>query len=325
MPIQKITALVGVAKQASRGTLATNPTFAHGVSGGSPVTSEVTQSQLEVTAAKRAAYNMVREAVVNGGSVQSPAYMKTLGLWLLGAIGTDTVTGTNPYVHTYSTGDLPYLSVFEKGIDTTIEAVRDCKVDELSLKWDGSKPVELSVKVNGTVFSFPASFTPTTDETGVESYLIPVGGTFQIDPLGSTLAAARVVGGELIIKNNIEAIDPSAAIEAEDVYEGRQDHSLKLTIVPDDLSIFRKVLTGAAAGTAATASVPTGSVNLVFKENGGTGQLSVTGSKVAFMTSLPDADPKGGSVEIELAGEALMPSGGTAPLVYALSNTQASY
>jgi hypothetical protein len=215
--------------------------------------------------------------------------------------------------------------VFAKGIDSTIEGIRDCKVDELTLKWEGSKPVMVSAKLAGTVFSYPSTFTAGTDETGVEAFLVPVGGTFSLDPLGSTLVSARVVGGELTIKNNVGAIDPSAAVEADDQYEGVQEHSLKLTIVPDDLSLFRKTVTGGAAGTSVALVAPTGSVSLTFKENNGTGQLVVTGSKVAFMTAFPDADPKGGAVEIELAGMAVMPAGGTAPLVYALTNQQASY
>ena len=325
MPIQKITALTGIAKQSASGSLAANPTFAHGLTGGSPLSVEPAQNPLETTVGKRAAYNVYRDTVANGGSVQSYAYLKSLGLWLLGAIGSDTVTGTGPYVHTYATGDLPYLSLFAKGIDTTIEAVRDCKVDELTMKWDGSKPVEMTAKLVGTVFSYPATFTPTTDESGSESFLTPLGGSFSIDVLGSTLVSARVIGGELTIKNNVQPIDPSATVEAGDVWEGVQEHSLKLTIVPDNLAEFRKTVTGGAAGTSVSVTAPTGSVSLTFKENNGTGQLAVTGSKVAFMTSFPDADPKGGAVEIELAGMAVMPAGGTAPLVYALTNGQATY
>lgn len=325
MPIQKITAITGVAKQASKGTLAANPTFAHGLSGGSPVSVEPTQSALEVTAGRRAAYNLVRESVASGASVTAPAYLRSVGLWLLGAIGTVVTTGTNPYTHTYATGDLPYLSIFSKGIGSNNQAVRDCKVDELSIKWDGSKPVELSVKAMGTVFSYPSTFTPTTDETASEAYLTPVGGSFQIDVLGSTLASARVVGGELVIKNNLSTIDPSASVEADDVYEGIQEHTLKLTIIPDDLAEFRKTVTGGAAGTAVSSTVPVGSVSLQFKENAGNGTLTVTGSKVAFMTAFPDADPKGGAVQIELAGMAVVPVGGTSPLTYVLANTQVSY
>lgn len=325
MPIQKVSALTGVAKQASAGTLAANPTFAHGLTGGSPVSVEPSQNAVEVTVGKRAAYNVYRDAVINGVEIQSLAYLKSLGLWLLGALGTDTVTGTGPYLHTYSTGDLPYLSVFAKGIDSTIEGVRDNKVDELSLKWDGSKPVDLTVKTVGTVFSYPSTFTATTDETGSESFLTPLGGSFQIDVLGSTLATARVVGGEITIKNNVAPIEPSANVEAQDVYEGIQEHSLKLTIIPDNLAEFRKTVTGNASGTAVATVAPTGSVSLQFKENNGTGTLTVTGSKIAFMTSFPDADPKGGAVQIELVGMAVMPVGGTAPLVFALSNQQASY
>lgn len=325
MPIQKITAVSGIAKQSAKGTLAANPTFAHGVSGGQQISVEPSQSPLEVTSGKRAATNVIREGVKNGGSIESPAYLKALGLYLLGALGTDTVTGAGPYVHTYATGDLPYMSLFSKGIDSTVQAIRDCKVDELKLSWDGAKPVELSVSFAGTVFSYPAAFTPGTDESGSESFLVPVGGTFELDTIGNTLASARVIKGELTIKNNVSTIDPAASIESDDVFEGIQEHELKLTIVPDNLAEFRKTVTGSATGTAVSATVPTGSVALTFKENAGTGSLTVTGSKVAFLTAFPDADPQGGAVELELSGIAVLPSGGTAPLVYALTNTQASY
>lgn len=326
MPLQTNQIIVGVAKQASAGTLAANPTFAHGVTGGTPVSVEANQSPLEVTSSKRAYTNVIREGVANGASITAPAYLKTLGLWLLGAIGTSTDAGSaGAYTHTYATGDLPYLSVFTKGIAGTIEAIRDCKVDELSLKWDNSKPLELSVKVAGTVFSYPASFTAGTDETGSESFLVPVGGTFQYDVIGSTPVTARVTGGELTIKNNVSPVDTSASIEHADQWEGVQEHELKLTVVPDDLSDFRKTITGTSSGTGATSVVPTGSVTLSFKENNGTGTLGVTGTKVAFLTAFPDADPKGGAASIELVGTAVLPSGGTAPLVYLLTNATQTY
>lgn len=325
MPLQTLSALIGVAKQAARGTLAANPTFAHGLSGGSPISVEPEQNVLEVTSGKRVQSAMTRDSVANGAAVQAPAYMKSLGLYLLGALGSVTTTGTGPYVHTYATGDLPYLSIFAKGIGADIEAVRDCKIDELTLSWEGASPVQISASASGTVFSYPATFTPTTEETGSTSFLVPVGGTFEVDVVGSTPVSARVVAGELVIRNNVEAVNGSAAIEAADIVEGIQEHTLSLTIVPDDLAAFRKVITGSASGTSVSGSVPYGSVNLVFKENGGTGQLAVTGAKVAFMTAIPEVSTTGGAVQIELAGTAVMPSGGTAPLVYALTNAQASY
>lgn len=326
MPITTVSATAGVAKQGSRGTIAANPTFAHGLKGGAPITVEATQAPLDVTTAKRAAANVVRESVKPSSDIQTMAYLKSLGLYLLGALGTVSTTGSGPYVHTFATGDLPYLSIFAKNIGTQIEGIRDAKIDELTLKWETAKPVELTVKAMGTVFSYPASFTPGTDETGSESFLIPVGGTFQLDPIGSTLATARVVGGELTIKNTVATIDGSASISPADTQEGIQTHELKLTIVPDDLLAFRSVITGSTTGTSASASVPLGSVSLSFTENnGGTGSLAVTGSKVAFLTAFPEADPAGAPVEIELAGQAVVATGATSPLIYVLTNGQASY
>lgn len=325
MPITSVTATIGVAKQASAGTLAANPTFAHGLMSGVPIAVEATQTPLEVTTGKRAAANVIRESVKSSVEVNAPAYIKTLGLYLLGALGTKTTTGSGPYVHTYATGDLPYLSFFLKGIDTTNEAVRDCKIDEVTLKWENAKPLEITVKAMGTVFSYPASFTPGTDETAAEGFLTPTGGTFSVDVIGASPAAARVISGELTIKNNVATIDASASVVPVDTQEGIQEHTLKLTVVPDNLAAFRSVMTGASNGTTIAQSVPTGSISLAFNENGGSGSLAVTGSKIAFLTSIPEVDPKGAPAEIELAGTAVIPSGGTSPLTYVLTNGQSTY
>lgn len=403
MPLQSFSAQSGIAKQGSKGTIAANATFAHGLTGGSPISVESTNTPVEVTAGRRVQYNVLREHVANGASIETLAYTRTLGLYLLGALGTDTVTGTIPnYVHTYSTGDLPYLSVFAKGFDATNQGIRDCKVDELTLKWDGNKPVTLSAKLAGTVFSYPASFGPTAvnissigfsvttatyttatnhglaigdsvtitgttaagnsgvftvitaptsttftitnaagsaqagaggaiakwaDETGSEAFLVPTGGTFQIDTTGGTLASARVISGELMIKNNVAEVNPAVSIESDDQWEGVQEHSLKLTIVPDNLNEFRKTITGGVAGSSVQNFLSFGSVSLLFKENGtgATPQLLVTASKVAFSTAFPDADPKGGAIEIELAGIAVNTSAGVVPVTYALTSGQAAY
>lgn len=268
---------------------------------------------------------MIREIVKNGGGGSFPAYINTLGLYLLGAIGAKTTTGAGPYVHTYTTGDLPYLSIFAKGIGADIEAVKDCKIDELSLKWEGAKPVELSITTQGTTFSYVASFTPGTDDTGASNFLVPVGGTFEVDVIGSSLASARVIGGEITIKNNLTTVDASASIESVDVHEGIQEHEVKLTIVPDDLSTFRKTITGAANGTTVASTVPTGSVNVVFKENGGNGTLAISGSNVAFLVAFPEASPKGDMTKLELAGTAVLPVGGSSPMTYVLTNSVATY
>lgn len=325
-PITSIAGVVGIAKQASAGALAANPTFAHGVSGGAPIGVAITETAQEVTTGKRVASNVIRESSRSGFDIQSPAYLRSLGLYLLGALGAVVTTGSGPYSHAFATGDLPYLSTFLKGVGSQIEGIRDCKIDELSLKWEGSKPLEFNAKGSGTVFSYPATFTPTTDETGSDAFLVPVGGTFEVDVIGGSPASARVIGGEIMVKNNVATIDPSATIESGDVMEGRQEHTLKLTVVPDDLLYFRSVVTGATGGTSVKASPTYGSVNLQFKQaQGGAGTLTVAGTRIAFLTAFPDVDPAGGVIELELAGLAVMPSGGTAPLVYTLSNTQTAY
>lgn len=312
---------VGLAKQTGKGAIAANPAFVHGLAGGG-ISLEISQEADPLTSAYLAPAGTFRDQAAAGASIDTRAFAKAIGIYLLAALGNVVTSGTGPYTHTFTLGSsLPYLTVFEKKGDGAIVAVRDCKLDELELAWEGNKPVTVSAKFAGTVLSFPATFTGTVDESDSALYFTPVGGTFSYDVDSGTPVESPVKSGKITIKRSAEPQYNSGAIEAGDVAEGMCDVEIGLTVNPDDTTLWRTIATGAAAGTGVQDEPLYGSAEIAFAL--GSDSLTFTADRVAFLADLPEADPAGGAAEMELSGIAFRTT--DTPLTVALVNDQATY
>ncbi len=321
--INKSLVLVGYGKQTAKGTPIAAPTFGHGVTGGKIAKVDLDQKPDEITSAYRAPAVVLRQGVATGSDFSTRAFVKSLGLLLLGAFGSVSVTGTGPYVHVFSLGDdLPYLTIFGK-YDGQLVSVQDAKIDELALAWEGAKPLEVNATALGTILGFPVSFTPGTDDSRGE-FFVPGGGTFKLDVDGSTLAVARITGGSVKVANNLEVITPSASIVPDDIEPGQQTSASTLKLIPADFAEWRTIVTGTAAGSAISEVPVIGSFELTFVNGANT--LKLAGARVPFLCDFPEADPKGGPVELELKGEPILPTSGTiSPIVATLTNDVATY
>ena len=230
--------------------------------------------------------------------------------------------GGSPYTHVITLGEtIPYLTAFELKGDNTKPVVRDCKVDELGLAWDGNKPVELTAKLVGTVLSFGTTFEALVDELDTVTYFRPAGGSFKLDVDSDTPVTAALVAGSISIKRAAEPQFYSGDIEAGDVAEGFCTVECSFTVVPADLAEWRTVITGTANGAAVAGDPVYGSFEMAFVKGADT--LTLAADKVAFMCDLPDADPAGGAAKVELAAIAYRE--GTTPLTAVLVNTHADY
>ena len=69
MALNAIKAIAGIAKQPARGTLAANPTFAHGLTGGAPVQVEPKQEEVADTSASRTTSKHLRSATNKDGEI----------------------------------------------------------------------------------------------------------------------------------------------------------------------------------------------------------------------------------------------------------------
>ena len=235
------------------------------------------------------------------------------------------MTGSGPYTHTIAQGlTVPYLSMFAKKGDGTFIAVRDSKITKLELSWADNQPLVVSVETDGTVLSFPATFTPSgADESGTLAYYTPVGGTFKYDITTSTPAVASVVGGKVTILQDVTTPIFSGAIEAGDAIEGNLNVDISLDVIPTDATLWRKIVTGSVSGTSVMTTPQYGSFDVKFAK--GADSLDIAASNVGFLADLPGADAKGGPGQMSIAGGCYPAAAGGTPLTAVLINTVPSY
>lgn len=320
MALQSALAQVGIAKQSAKGSAASNPTFAHGVTSGTVLTVDVSQELEEHTSGSRMSGGVNRTGVMPGMDFACRAHAKTLGLYLYGALGSVATTGAGPYTHTFTTANaLPYMTAFGK-MGSNIYAVEDFKVDEIAISFEETMPLEVSVSGMGTVANYAGTFTAGTDDTAA-SYFVASKGTFKIDVDSDTPVTAAVRAGEINIMNSLESIMLAGSISPSDISEGRQEIECSFDIVPDDLAMWRTIATGTSSGTSAAVDPVYGSFEIAFTN--GTDTLTLTASKVAFTCDFPDADPAGGAVSITLEGLVVKPAG--AALTAVLVNGTSTY
>jgi hypothetical protein len=307
--VQKGKAVVGIAGQTAMGVAAAEAVFAHTLTGGKLIDVPVEQNPDETTSGDRERSFAIRTGVSPSfGPWTSHAYLRSLGLYLLGVYGT-VVDGGVPgaYTHTYGVGDeLPYLTAWSL-IDVEYQQVSDVKISELGLTWDGPGPLELSVNgpacavdANADAWDLP---TGSDDESGSDAFLIPTGGTFKIAADGDAPATALITGGEVKISNELETIPSSATLLPGLLAEKMLATEVTLKVVPENLELWRTILTGSASGSTPQEVPAYGSFEISFVEHGtGTGTLALRAHRVAFMCDFPDVDPAGGYVELDMAG-----------------------
>ena len=320
--IQSAIALVGAAKQSAKGSASAQPTYSHGITDGSVLSLDITQDREERTSGSRFSPGVNRTEAQPGAEWTCRAHARTLPLYLYAALGAIATSGAGPYTHVLTLGeDLPYLSLFGK-MGADIHRVPDAKVDELGISWSGNDPLEVSVSALGCELDFQGTYTPTTDDS-LAGYWTPVGGTFQLDIDGTTLAAAPVTGGELSIANGASPIFLSGSITPDDIAVGAQEVEISLELTPANLNDWRTVATGSAAGSNIAGSPVYGSFSIAFANGADT--LTIAATRVPFMIDFPDSDAGGGAVTITAVGMPVLPTGGGAPLTVTVVNTVASY
>lgn len=319
MPVQTRLSEAGLAKQSAKGSAETNPEYAFGVLGGTVINADVSEDDLNPTSDSRIVETRERTLVVPGTDYEAVAMSQSIGLMLLGACGSVSTTGTGPYTHTFTTADdLPYLTAAAK-YGGEFYRVQDAKIDELTLSWDDAGAAQVATTALGidVLFDEGTAYTATTTEKPNDP-LRPVGGTMNVDGAG-----AKVQSAEITVTNNLEAVDLSDSVLADDVFPGMQGVEVSLTVVPDNLDEWQTRLTGSATGTDISDDVNFGSVDLNLSNDGGD-TLQFTASELAFMATMPDADPDGGPAEVELEGIVTQPSTGD-EFQFVLSNGVSAY
>ncbi len=325
--IQKRLALVGLAKQTAKGSAAANPTYDFGLLDGSAFDGEIGQDREEITLDTLTSPGVNRTTFDPGADFSTRAYPQTTPLLLFGALGAIATSGpvATVYTHIITPGtDMSYFTLFGRQGSDYVK-VADCKLDELTLSFDGAGPIELKTTWLGLEFTWLASaWAPGTAVRDSSGKLRGGGGTFQLMTNGDALVSASVKAGELTIASNIDAPHLANSIKPSDVVPGEKEITLATTLVPEDLLLWRRILTGTPGGTTISEAEIYGQFSYKFMLDANN-DLTIAALRVGFSGDFPEADAAGGALELELEGVCVNQAAGGVPITATMRNTIASY
>lgn len=326
--------LIGVAKQSAKATAASTPAYVHGLTGGQVFKLDRTVESDDVSCGVRAGTDSHVESIVPGADFDTYGYADALPLYFyaaMGSIASSAASGTGMsgyYDHVITLGDvLPYLTVWGR-IGGEYSKVAGCKVDQLELEFEGNSPLEFGVTLLGLAATLGlGSFPGSVDPSCFDGYFVPTNGTFKIDTASGTPATAPVTKGSLSLANNCTTDPLAGQVLPGDVEEGKLVSSGSVTVKPDDMTLYRKLVTGSSTGTAPTAAMVYGSIEWTFTHSKDSKcSLKIDAENIPFTADFPEVDPAGGAAEIEFSFDDIgltSPSG--SPVTVTITNAVSSY
>jgi hypothetical protein len=313
-------AAVGFAIQADKDEAAAQPAFWCPVGGGALLALTPEQVEDELTSSEVGSIGEFRQSVAVAADYETRAWPRSIGGLLYAVLGAVDSTGADPYTHLITPDlSLPWTTVFAaKGSER--KAAANCKLDELKLEWEGNGPLKVTTTWAGLSVAWSAvAYTPDLDEKALR-YLKGIDLTAVLDLDGKAYdGGAKVLGGSLDIKRNLTSDIYSGELLPGDLFEGGLEIDAELKVRVPDLLPVRLLLTGSTSGADPSPDVPYGDFSLTFAS--APDSLALAATRVAWKTSEPDADPKGGPGELTLQGRCY----GATPLTATVINAHASY
>lgn len=324
--------LVGAALQADDNTPAAAPAYAHGLTGGSPISIERSASSASVACGVRTDIDGYVESIDVSPSFETLGYADVLPLYYYAALGkivsaAGSTAGT--YTHTVTLGDaLPSLTVWGQVGAGNFGRTDGCKVSALNMSLTGNEPASFSVETAGKNLTF-LDATPFTgvDPSCFDGYFVPTEGTFLLDTAGSSPAAAVITEASIDISNDVEAFRGLGQVMPASIGEKKLTVSPSFTVVPDDITPYRKMVTGSANGTTPSGSMVYGSARIVLQHSVNPNfTIAFDIPRIPFTADFVDVDPDGGNGEFTFtADSAYATAAGGTPVTVTITNGVESY
>ncbi|MDY4522508.1 MAG: hypothetical protein SPD80_02800 [Atopobium sp.] len=329
--------LLGVAKQTNKSTAASEPTFCHGLTGGSLIKPERSVEQKGIACGLRA--NTSNSSYVKEVNVaidcETMAYADALGLYAAATLGncvSTSATESGYYKHVITLGStIPYLTFWGQIGDTsqqTVQKAVGCKMDTLNLEFDGNDPLKVGLTAAGIDADLFGQWSGSTEPSCFDGYFIPTDGTFKFSP-DSQLPTADVTitKGNFELSNSLTSYRGAGKVSPSEIAESKLQTNVKVTTIPDDFSIIRKVLTGSESGTKLAGKIVYGSAAWSFKHSQDDKcTLEVEFLNVPWTCETPQVSPDGNAAEVEFSADNIGVASKTgSPIKITLVNKVASY
>ena len=300
---------VGVAIQADDRTRAERPTYAHGLTGGSPINVSRTISSVSVACGTRADTDGYVESIEYSPSFTTLGYADAMALYYLAVLGdivsTPLENGTHQHVITMGTHGLVSLSIWGQEGDDGFAVTSGVKVNELNAEFSGNEPLHFTINGMGRDLEFlDESPFEGVDVSCFDGYFRPTDGVFKIDTAGDRLAEAVITGGNVNISNNAEGFKGLGQTGFASVNEKKLTVAPSFTVVPDDFRMYRKLITGSETGTRPSGSIVYGSYYCKFTHSSNPNlSITIEGHRVPFTCELPEVDPDGDGGEFTFSAD----------------------
>lgn len=323
--VQSRLAKVGLAAQTAKGSAAAAPEFVFGVTGGQVIKAELNEGDVNSTWSGRVQDGHDRTGVTPGAGFDLLVMPNSIGTLLFLLAGNTvnngySVSGTDPYTHEFKAGDALSYGTLWAQYGTDFYSLADAKLNELEFSWEGPGSLKARAAILGKTLTFGLAEIPSggTDERPASGLFRGHGGTFTVDS-----ASALVKSGSIRFTNNVEALHGSDDVEPNDVFEGMVAAEASLTVVPENLNLWRKIVTGSTSGTTPAATPYFGNLSVKFVKDTDT-DLTIAISNLKFACEVPEANPEGGPAELALEGMMSAPVSGD-PWTITLKNAHADY
>lgn len=320
MPVQKRLAQISLAKQSAKGSFATVGTYQIGVTTGNVAKADVSENDLSLTWSSRVLEGTDRVSIIPGADFETVALPKTVAAMLYGVAGKIVSTPGSPNSHVITPGtDLPYWTLFGT-VGTEFFKMTDAKIDSLELMWSTVEALRVKPVFKACGLSWPASaYTPGADERVKDGVLKGCGGTFTIDG-----AAATIKSGSIKFDNATDVVLGSDSVLPADIFPGQHTALLSFTVIPNDMTLWRKMITGTVAGTVPQCTSYIGTAEAKFKLDANN-DLDFLANAARFAVVFPASDAGGGAQEVVLEGQCVVPAAGGDPYTITAHNAAVSY
>lgn len=333
MAINPAIGLVGAAVQTDRDTPATQPTFLHGLTGGSPFSASRSIANTPVACGNRGPSDARVESVEISPSIETLCYPDAFGLYLysaLGAVESTPVEGKEGYYkHVFTMGSaLPYLTLWSQvGVDNFTEA-DGCKCSELQISATGNEHLALTANFSGInakvgIDAIPGQLTPSC----YDGKYTTTDCTLKLDTASSTPAEALVSEASFTITNGTTALSSLGRVMPRDIADGNLSAGVSVTTIPDDITEYKKMVTGSASETEITGKVVLGSVYAKFLHTEDENMtLEIEYNHVPFTADYPTVEPEGSESTIQFTCDAaIIKAANESPVKITLVNKVQSY
>lgn len=335
MAINPSIGLVGAALQTNRDTPATQPTFLHGLTGGTPFAASRSIANTPVACGTRAPSDARVDTIEVNPSVESLCYPDVLGLYLYSALGSVTSSedtdgaGTGYYRHVFKMGSaLPYLTLWSQvGVDNFTEA-DGCKCSELQMSATGNEHLAMTASFIGIdakvgIDAIPGSLTPSC----YDGKYTTTDCTFKLDAASETPTDALVSEASFTLSNNTSALTSLGRVTPRDIADGNLSAGVSVTTIPDDITQYKKMVTGSESSTQISGKVVMGSVYAKFMHSEDEKMtLEVEYKHVPFTADYPSVDPEGAEGTIQFTADAaIITDPAESPVTITLVNKVESY